>query len=239
MAEGVARAGYPRERIHVIPNSCDIALFQDIGRPLPWDSEAMAWLAAGPVVLYAGALGIVNGVGYLVEVAAAAARTGSPVRFLVVGGGIEEDLVRERARQAGILGRNFRMMPPVAKACMPTLLARATLATSVFINLPELWNNSANKFFDALAAGKPIVINYPGWQKDLLAESGAGFLMPHDDPATAARLLTEFIATPDAVAEASRAALRLARQRFDRDSLAEKLLAVLQRVVNDSQGGKT
>lgn len=239
MAAGVARVGYPRERIHVVPNSCDIELFQNPGKPLLWDEEALAWLAAGPVVLYAGTLGAINGVRYLVDVAAAATRMGSPIRFLVVGNGVEEDLVRERARRAGILGKNFRLMPPIAKACMPTLLAQATLAASVVVNLPELWNNSANKFFDALAAGKPIAINHPGWQKDLLEESGAGFSLAHDDPAAAARRLTEFIATPGAVAAASKAALQLARQRFDRDILAEELLAVLRSVVNDSVGSVT
>jgi glycosyltransferase involved in cell wall biosynthesis len=234
MAEGVARAGYPRERIHVIPNACDVELFQNPGLPLPWDEKMLTWLAAGPVVLYAGTLGIVNGVGYLVDVAVAAARMGSPVRFLVVGSGVEDGVVRERAEQAGVLGKNFRMMPPIAKACMPTILAQVTLTATLLINLPELGVSSGNKFFDSLAAGKPIAINYAGWQADLLNASGAGFLLPHDDPAAAANRLTEFIETEGAVAAAGQAALLLARQQFDRDLLAEKLLSVLQRVVNDS-----
>ena len=29
-------------------------------------------------------------------------------------------------------------------------------------------NNLANKFFDGMAAGKPIMINYAGWQSTLL-----------------------------------------------------------------------
>jgi glycosyltransferase involved in cell wall biosynthesis len=38
-----------------------------------------------------------------------------------------------------------------------------------------LEDNSANKFFDFLAAGLPILINYEGWQKESLENSKAGF----------------------------------------------------------------
>jgi hypothetical protein len=40
--------------------------------------------------------------------------------------------------------------------------------------------NSANKFFDTLAAGKPVVINYGGWQKDFLAKTRVGIQLPRD-----------------------------------------------------------
>ena len=36
------------------------------------------------------------------------------------------------------------------------------------IPIKELWANSANKLFDTLAAGRPILINYNGWQKELI-----------------------------------------------------------------------
>jgi glycosyltransferase involved in cell wall biosynthesis len=152
------------------------------------------------------------------------------LRFLVVGTGAEEALIRDRAVSAGVMGGNFRMLPPVPKACMPTLFARATVSMSLFVPLPEMWNNSANKFFDGLAAGKPILINYPGWQKELLESSGAGFSVSHADPASAARQLTDFVSTPGAVATAGAAALRLARESFDRSALADRLLRVLEQV---------
>jgi glycosyltransferase involved in cell wall biosynthesis len=239
MADGVARTGYPRDRIFIVPNSSDVGLFQGGGSPLPWDDEIINWIEAGPVVLYAGTLGAINGVGYVVDVAAAAARIGSPLRFLIVGAGAEEQLVRDRARAVGVLGGNLRLMPPVPKSCMPTLFSRATIAMSLFIALPQMWNNSANKFFDALAAGKPVVINYHGWQEALLASSGAGFSVPHDDPLAAARQLTEFVARPAAVEAAGSAALGLARTSFDRDVLAGKLLDVLKDVAQRAPAGRT
>ena len=119
---------------------------------------------------------------------------------------------------------------------MPNVLAAATIATSVFVPLKPMWNNSANKFFDALAAGKPIAINYGGWQADLLRETGAGIPLPPEDIAQAAQLLAEFAQDSARLQGASTAAGALAYTRFARDKLASTLEQVLQDVVDRAEG---
>ena len=42
----------------------------------------------------------------------------------------------------------------------------------------ELWANSANNFFDTLAASKPILINYGGWQKLVIENENIGYVLP-------------------------------------------------------------
>ncbi len=91
-----------------------------------------------------------------------------------------------------------------------------------------MWNNAANKFFDALAAGKPVMINYSGWQADLLRSSGAGIVVPPDDPAKAAAMLVEFLMDSEAVDRAKLAAQRLAAEEFDIDRLAARFIQVLE-----------
>ena len=39
---------------------------------------------------------------------------------------------------------------------------------STVANLSELEKNSANKVFDAMAAGKPVIINHGGWIAQLI-----------------------------------------------------------------------
>ncbi len=94
------------------------------------------------------------------------------------------------------------MLPPVPKAEMPRLLTAATISTSLFMDLHELRNNSANKFFDSLAAGRPIMINYEGWQADLLRETGAGLVWPVDDIEGATRMLVDFLGDADRLKQA-------------------------------------
>ena len=97
---------------------------------------------------------------------------------------------------------------------MPALLSAATVATSFFIDLPEMQNNSANKFFDALAAGKPIMINYGGWQAELLRKTQAGLIVPADDPRTAAEQLNTLISDQASLRKMGTASKHLA-SRFD------------------------
>ena len=69
----------------------------------------------------------------------------------------------------------------------------ATIVVSLFIDLPEMENNSANKFFDGLAAGKPLMINYGGWQSKLIKKNGAGFTIPNNNPKKASEIINKYI----------------------------------------------
>ena len=235
MADGVARRGIPRGRISVIPNGCDLAVF-DVPHAAGDAYRAEATLPPGaPLVLYAGALGAVNGVEWLADVAAELRSLNPDARFLVVGRGAGRDALLERARARGVLDVTLRVLPPVRKREMPSLLAAATVATSLFRPIPEMEANSANKFFDALAAARPVAINYGGWHRELLAGSGAGIALA-TAPRAAAEQLAAFLADAAAVTRAGAAARRLAETRFDRDALAAEFASVLERVARTGRG---
>lgn len=228
MKEGVVKTGYPEERVVVIPNSCDVQLFnvpESFGKKFLMEHP---YLQGGPLVTYAGTLGKINGVSYLVEIAERMLKIDPNVRFLIVGDGQERELVRKKAVESGVLEKNLWMLPPFPKKEMPYILSATTVATSLFINLREMWNNSANKFFDALAAGRPVMINYGGWQAELLKQTGAGIVVPPDDPEQAAELLYKFLCDREKLEKAKKAALKLAMNEFDRDKLAEKLRRILE-----------
>ena len=233
MAKGVIKSGYSSDRMHVIPNSCDIDFFQVPEGEGKKFLNSHPELQGGPLVLYAGTLGLINGVGYLVDIASAMLRIDLAVRFLIVGNGKEQDQIRKKAVNARVLGKNLWMLPPISKSEMPNLLSASTMATSFFINLPEMWNNSANKFFDALAAGRPIMINHEGWQADLIREAGVGLVVPPADATQAAKMLHDFLSNTDLVKKAGQSAFHLGKTQFDRNDLANKLMAVLQKASAD------
>ena len=231
MAEGVARCGYPTENITVIPNSCDVALFQNHSNSSPFKSpEMIEWINSGAVVLYAGTIGKINGLKALVDIGAAAKVAGYALRFLIVGAGAERRPLQRYAEQSGAIGDYIRFLDPLPKKDVPALMNIATIATSFVLPLNELESNSANKFFDALASGKPIMINHGGWQQRILDSSGAGFSIKGLTPTEAAKVIADFSSDKQRVKIAGDAALRLAYTCFDRNQLASDLLAVLERV---------
>lgn len=235
MRDGVISSGYLPERVSVIPNSCDLDLFQvspEFGIKF---RKRFEWLGNRPLVLYAGTFGRINGVGYLVQMAAAMQKIEPEICFLAVGGGHEVEKVTELAKELGVLEQNFYLLPSLPKEEMPALFSAATVSTSLFIDLPEMWANSANKFFDALAAGKPVAINYGGWQAALLQETGAGVVLPPLDYDNAARMLVDFIHDPERLQRAGVAAHLLAHERFNRDKLATELEQVLLDAVSDNK----
>ncbi len=237
MQSGVKAAGYPPDRIAVIPNSSDLDLFQvEPGMGLDFRSR-FPWLGDRPLLVYTGTLGQINGVEYLARLAAKVALLDPEIRFLVVGSGKMKSRVLQVAEDEQVLGRNFFMLEGMPKAEVPALLSAATLATSLFVNLEPMWANSANKFFDGLAAGRPIAINYGGWQADLLTASGAGIVLPHDDFDAAAALLVKRIRDEAWLNDARHAARQLANEGFARDSLASEFEKVLLETQMDWEKG--
>ena len=113
-------------------------------------------------------------------------------------------------------------MDPVAKKELPGLLSAAKIVSSFTIPVEALEYNSANKFFDGLAAGKPVMINYGGWQKELLEKTKAGIAVPPDNPLQAAEILHDFITNERKLAEYSTSDRKLARDQFSVDNLYKR-----------------
>jgi len=96
---------------------------------------------------------------------------------------------------------------------------------------PAFETNSPDKFFDSLAAGKPVVCNLGGWWKRLVEDEKCGAYVPGGDTAALAATLAALSQEPEMVAQMGRNARALAEREFDRDLLADKLLTILEDAV--------
>lgn len=226
MADSIRRR-FADVAVTVVPNSSDRALFADADRAGARLRDATPWLEDRPMILYAGALGLVNGVDYVVRMAARLADTDPDVRIVILGDGRMREQIRGLAAELGVLDRNLFLLGPVAKVEVVAFFGACDLAVSVFRNLPELGNNSPNKVFDAFAAGRPVAVNHGGWIAELIAASGAGLVLPPDDPGGAAAAVAAFVRDRPAWEAARTAACALARDRFDRDLLFQDFERVL------------
>lgn len=226
MAKGVANSGYPSERITIAPNSCDIELFEGSAEQSAEFRKLNEWLGSRPLIAYTGTLGYANNVGFLVDLAAEFLKVMPDARFLIVGDGAERTLIEEKAKRLGVYENNIFMIPSLPKKRIPEIVRAADVMVCLFKDFPSLQANSANKFFDSLAAGKPVAINYGGWQAELLQETGAGVVLSREAH-IAALSLAEFLNDNARRKYASEAASRLARERFDRDKIAKIVEKIL------------
>ena len=236
MADGIT-GRFPETHVSVIPNGCDLDVFGCVGDRGTKLRATTPWLGGNPLVVYAGAIGRVNGVGYLVKMAAACRAVAPSVRFAVIGVGRELPAVHKLAEELGVLGANLFLLDAMSKRDVAAWFAACDLAVSTVIDIPELSANSANKVFDGWAAGRPVAVNHRGWLADVIADSGAGLVLPPVDTRRAAELLSEFLNDRARVTASRVAATNLARGRFSRDRLAAQCEEILVDVARTRQQG--
>jgi len=231
MKDGIIKAGCEENKIVVVPNFSDRELFnsKNTGKEFRADRK---WLKDFPLLIYAGTFGIINGVDYLVDVAEQLLLLKSDIKILLIGEGKEYNNVILYAQKKNVLNNNLFIESAISRSELPQLLAAADLASNIVINVPEVWNNSANKFFDALASGTPVLINGGGWQADLIDKENAGITTYGLTLNQAALKINEFLNDKERLSTSSKKAQIIAEKYFDKDDLTKKIERVLFLSIN-------
>ena len=112
------------------------------------------------------------------------------------------------------------------------IYSAASICTSLFLPLKEMEANSANKFFDALAAGKPIMINYRGWQAKLIEDYNVGIVVSSNNVSLAAKELEILITDKKRLLSSGKSARELGLELFDREKLYKSFESVFLSVSN-------
>jgi len=217
IVEGIARRGIPEDRIALVPNGCDLDLFA---------SGGAAWRPEGVrddqmLAVFSGTHGLANGLGAVLDAAAVLKTRGrDDIRIALVGQGREKpDLVARAARESL---DNVLFLDPVPKTELCGLLAGADLGLQCLRNVPAFYyGTSPNKFFDYIAAGLPVLNNYPGWLAGLIKQNACGFAVPPDDPEAFADALITASEDRAALIRMGEAARNLAETEFSRARLSQ------------------
>ncbi len=224
MAEGIkAVLGKVEKPVAVIPNSCDIEVFSpdidgsDIRKRKGWQNKFM--------LLHTGAIGKANGLDFLID-AAQKLKDNKDINFVIIGDGSEKQRLAETAEKLKL--GNVEFLESVSKRDLPKYIAAADVSLVIFANYPVLEHNSANKFFDSLAAGKPILLNYSGWQRKILEGHQAGFGCEQGDLQKFCDNILYLYNARQSLENMGMNSRQLAVNMFNRDALAEKVLEILK-----------
>ena len=224
MRDDIIAKRVPSERVVVIPNGCDVDVFASEGMAPEAIRSTVPGLGSGPLVVFAGTIGRTCGLPYLVAVAERMREIAPEVQFVAAGDGSARPAIEDAARRAGLLGVNFFLVGHVSKHVAARWISAADMVVCLIIGTRIDWKDAVqNKFFDAVAAGKPTASNFEGYQSILARDADIGIILEPDCPNAGAALLLEKLrdrAWLDVVAIRSRA---LARGEFSRDAHAAKL----------------
>jgi glycosyltransferase involved in cell wall biosynthesis len=225
--DGVIGAGVPAAKVELVPNASDLELFHP-----ELDGRAVRerlGLGDSFVCSYFGAMGEANDLTQVVEAGALLCERGEDgVRFVLLGEGKRRAELEELARRRG--AGNVLFADPVPdKATVASLAAASDACLTVFKDVPVLATNSPNKLFDTFAAGRPAIVNTRGWMRELVERNEAGLFARPGDAADLADKVLLLRDSPELAARYGRNARALAEREFDRDRLAARLLALLER----------
>ncbi len=210
----------PGKRVHTIPNVSDTGFFQ----PAPASSEMENFLDSKNsfVISYIGTLGQANHLEYLIE-AVARKPDNLDVRVIIMGDGAQASKLKELAKPYP----SIRFLNHGNRDAVRDLL-RATDAVYIsFKDVPVLTSGSPNKFFDGLAAGKMIIINFDGWIRKLIEKHSCGFWHSPNHPEQLWEKLIPFTRNNKMLSEFQRNARQLGEESFRPDIVFSKLPDVL------------
>jgi glycosyltransferase involved in cell wall biosynthesis len=218
IVEGIAHRGVPRERIASVPNGCDLGIFA--GEVQPWRPTQVR--ATDLMAVFAGTHGIANGLDAVLDTAAELKRRGrGDIKLVLIGQGKLKAGLQTRAARDGL--DNVVFHDPVDKAKLAGLMAATNLGLQTLANVPAFYyGTSPNKFFDYIAAGLPVLNNYPGWLAEMITEHRCGFAVPPDNPVAFADALEQAAADRDVLKAMGHRGRALAETQFDRVKLADR-----------------
>jgi len=178
------------------------------------------------VVGYTGAIGPSNGLHDQIPEAARILeeRGRDDIVFLIAGDGKTLPTLRERTADR----TNVLLVGSMPKQEVPAITRTADILLTLFADVPILATNSPNKFFDALASGRPVIVNQPGWTRSLVLDNEAGLAVKAGDGAALAEAIIELADDPERRERMGRNARLLAEREFSRDEQADTLLRVLE-----------
>lgn len=215
MAEGV-RAVNESVPVHMIPNMADTEYFQ------PTQPGGLSFTRENPLrIAYTGAAGYSNDIAYICSLAANVQHL--PVQFDIMATGAELPFLRKRTADIP----SICWHPYGSKEKVRSLLGVCHFSMVLFRQNTILKSNSPNKFFDALAAGKAILVNIPGWVCDLVGDSQCGWYIPRGEEDRLEEKIRHLIGNPDELSSMQAASRALAIDRFDREQLCNQVLEVV------------
>jgi glycosyltransferase involved in cell wall biosynthesis len=203
----VDRLGYPRGKLHVIPNGVEMPAVTAGG---------------GELVGTMSVLEPVKGVDVFLRAAAQLAGERPELRFAVFGAGSQEDELRALAANLE-LGDRLELPGQVPA---PEALARLRVLVS-----SSYMDNSPMSVLEAMASGVPVVATRVGGVPEITAD-GTAELVEAGDAAALAAAVARLLDDPDRARSQAQAALARVRERFSAEANAAATLALYERVAS-------
>lgn len=215
LRERLIARGVPANKIGVVPNGVDGALFTP--RPRPNALMEKYRLQGRFVVGYVGTQGLAHDLESVVRAAEALKDTA----FLFVGGGAQHKALVREVKRLNLA--NFHFVPTVPAEEVPDHIACCDVLLVPMKHTEVLSDTMPSKIFEIAAMERPIVISAVGIAADLVTQHKAGLAVEPENVAQLTAAIERLRAEPG-LAESMKAGLRVLAGDHSRDKFAAAML---------------
>ena len=209
----LAKRGVPRMKLYFTPNFVEV----DFIRPSKKDNEFSREhdLNGAFVVLYAGNVGLTQGLEILIDVAAKLAADGQ-VQFLVVGDGAGRAGLERAVARSGL--GNFRMLPFQPVQRVNEMYATADVCV-VPLRRGFSYDTVPSKIYTAMAAGRAVVACAEADSETavLLREAAAGTCVAPESPTALIEAIRALRSSPETAYELGAAGRTWIEEHYSRE----------------------
>jgi glycosyltransferase involved in cell wall biosynthesis len=214
----------PGKEIHLVPNMADCDFYFPVKKENAFEKKSFEGKF---VVSYIGAAGIANGLDYLIECARNSANASLPIQFILCGDGAMLEHLRSASAKLGLTNIIFTGL--VNRQQVKEIMDASDAIFVSYKNVPILETGCPNKYFDGLAAGKLIVVNFGGWIKKEIEERKCGVGIDPMHPSSFVKKIEPFILDKNLLHEYQASARQLAEEKYNRTKLSNSFASIFQK----------
>ena len=209
--------------VELVPNGADPAMFDPEDRGETF--RMLHHLNNKYVVLYAGAHGMSNDLGVLLE--SAGLLVDQPgIQIVLLGDGKEK--ANLQAQAAALKLTNISFVASVPKDEITGAMAAADACVAILKPVQAYKTTYPNKVFDYMCAGRPVVLVIDGVIREVVEAGDCGIFTPPGDPQALAAAIRSLAGDPQRSREMGLNGRRYIEANFNRPLLAEKLAAIME-----------
>lgn len=212
------------KKVYVIPNMADIAFFKPEEKNLTL--ERTFQVEDKFVVSYLGSFGLANGLDYFLDCARASQKANLPVHFLLNGEGAMLPNLKQSMKRLQL--NNLSIIPFQNRDGVRELMNVTDAIFVCYKSVPVLETGSPNKYFDGLAAGKLIIINFGGWIKNELETESCGIYVSPFHPTEFVKHILPFIEDKNRLIRYQKRSRELAESKYARDVLGKQFVEIFK-----------
>lgn len=195
--DAVTARGIPDARVSIVPNWVDVERFDPrvdasvLRRTLALEGKF--------VVLFAGTIGLAQGIETVLPRAAELLKDEPGIAFVVLGGGLRKQAVEDECRARGLT--SVRFLEPQPHEEMPLHLAAADAYLIHLRDIPLYRITIPSKTYECLAMGRPLLMGVEGEAAAVVERAGAGLSFRPGDPDALASAIRKLARDPDLCAQ--------------------------------------